>query len=103
VTELLELPEFVYPVFGMCLGHPDQDPEVKPRLPLAVVLKEDSYQDPDALDGIRAYDEELRAYYRTRTGGTKDSCWSAEMKALVGREARPHMRGFLAGRGFTMK
>jgi len=25
------------------------------------------------------------------------------MKALVGREARPHMRGFLADRGFGMK
>ena len=37
VTELLELPELVYPVFGMCLGYPAQDPEVKPRLPLSVV------------------------------------------------------------------
>jgi nitroreductase len=103
VTELLELPESVYPLFGMCLGFPGQDPQVKPRLPLSVVLKEDTYQDPDALDGIRTYDRELREYYRTRTGGQKDSCWSEEMKALVGRESRPHMRGFLAGRGFTMK
>ncbi|MGB1106796.1 MAG: oxygen-insensitive NADPH nitroreductase, partial [Candidatus Puniceispirillaceae bacterium] len=33
VTELLDLPQQVYPVFGLCLGFPDQDPEVKPRLP----------------------------------------------------------------------
>jgi nitroreductase len=102
VAELLELPESVYPVFGMCLGHPDQNPEVKPRLPLDAVLMEDRYQDP-AAPVIEAYDQELRQYYRTRTGGQKDSCWSEEMKALVGKESRPHMRGFLAGRGFTMQ
>ena len=52
---------------------------------------------------IRAYDLQLRDYYRRRSGGAKDSCWSEEMKAVVGREARPHMRAFLAGRGFGMK
>jgi len=29
VAQLLELPELVYPVFGICLGWPDQNPEVK--------------------------------------------------------------------------
>ncbi|MEC7587984.1 MAG: oxygen-insensitive NADPH nitroreductase, partial [Pseudomonadota bacterium] len=43
VTELLDLPQQVYPVFGLCLGHPAQDPEVKPRLPVSVTLKTDSY------------------------------------------------------------
>jgi len=41
VTDLLELPQLVYPVFGMCLGYPAQNPEVKPRLPLSVILKQD--------------------------------------------------------------
>ena len=103
VSELLGLPQLVYPVFGLCLGTPAQDPEVKPRLPLAAVLGEDSYPDAGMLDAIQQYDAEMRAYYRKRTGGTKDSCWSLEMKALVGKEARPHMRAFLAERGFTLK
>jgi nitroreductase len=103
VAELLALPRWVYPVFGLCLGYPDDAPEVKPRLPLATVLKDDAYQDPDALDGIREYDQRLREYYRTRTNGRKDSCWSEEMKGLVGKESRPHMRGFLADRGYLMK
>ena len=103
VTELLDLPRHVYPLFGMCLGYPDQNPELKPRLPLSVVLKEDSYQNADDLEGIKAYDEQIRMYYKNRSGGTKDSCWSEEMRALVGKESRPHMRKFLAERGFTMK
>lgn len=102
VARLLELPVAVYPVFGLCLGWPDQAPEVKPRLPLDVVLKEDAYRDPDSLEGILRYDRELREYYRTRSSSAKDSCWSDEMKALVGKESRPHMRAFLARRGFTM-
>jgi len=102
-TDLLELPDQVYPVFGFCLGYPAQDPEIKPRLPLDVVLKEEHYQDTGDEDGIRQYDERLHQYYRTRTGGTKDSNWTLEMRDLVGKESRPHMRGFLKTRGFTMR
>ena len=65
--------------------------------------KEERYADAADTEGILAYDEQLRKYYRTRTGGTKDSCWTREMKLLVGKESRPHMRGFLKSRGFTMK
>ncbi len=103
VTDLLELPDDVYPVFGMCLGYPDQDPEVKPRLPLDVVFKEERYEDGRDQDRIASYDEEMRQYYRTRTGGTKESSWSEEMAGLVGGERRPHMREFLARRGFELR
>ena len=103
VADLLELPDQVYPVFGLCIGIPDQDPEVKPRLPVEVVLKDDVYDDAGDRERIRAYDETLRAYYRTRTGGTKDSSWTAEMARLVDGERRPHMRGFLAEQGFELR
>jgi nitroreductase len=102
VADLLQLPQAVYPVFGMCLGYPDQAPELKPRLPLTVVLKEDGYGDPGVLAGIEPYDEQMREYYRSRSGGTKDSSWSEELKVLA-TKSRPHMREFLARRGFTMK
>jgi nitroreductase len=102
VADLLQLPQAVYPVFGMCLGYPDQAPELKPRLPLTVVLKEDGYGDPGALAGIEPYDAQMRDYYRSRSGGTKDSSWSEELKVLA-TKSRPHMREFLARRGFTMK
>ena len=103
VSELLQLPENVYPVFGFCIGYPEQDPEIKPRLPLSSVLMQDTYNESALQPGIDAYDEHIRAYYRSRTGGKKDSCWSEEMRALVGKESRPHMRAFLESKGFTMK
>ena len=102
VSELLNLPENVYPVFGLCIGYPEQDPDIKPRLPLDAVLMQDTYN-ADALEpGITAYDEHIALYYRTRTGGKKESTWSEEMRALVGKESRPHMRGFLKSKGFSM-
>ncbi len=103
VADLLRLPDQVYPVFGLCIGIPDQDPEVKPRLPVDVLLKDDVYDDAGDRERIEAYDETLRAYYRTRTGGTKDSSWTEEMARLVDGERRPHMREFLARRGFELR
>ena len=103
VSDLLKLPENVYPVFGFCIGYPDQDPEVKPRLPINAVLMHDTYASEQLAPGINAYDEHIRAYYASRTGGTKDSCWSEEMRALVGKESRPHMRSYLESKGFSMK
>ena len=103
VRSLLDLPDQVYPVFGFCLGFPAQDPELKPRLPLSVVLKEDRYDDTKDKAGILSYDQELQQYYQTRTSGAKRSCWTLEMKALVGKESRPHMKDFLKSCGFSMK
>jgi nitroreductase len=103
VADLLKLPDQVYPVFGMCIGWPDQNPERKPRLPTAVTLKEEVYDDSNDREYIAAYDKRMREYYRTRTHGTKDRAWSEDMSALLGKESRPHMRQFLADRGFTMR
>ena len=103
VTEILGLPQQVYPVFGMCLGYPDQDPEVKPRLPLSVVLKENSYDTDGEAEAIAAYDEDMRAYYAARTDNQKAQGWSEQMAGLLGREGRPHMLGFLQSQGFVKR
>ena len=103
VTEVLGLPQQVYPVFGLCLGYPDQDPEVKPRLPVSVVLKENGYATEGEAASIAAYDEEMRAYYAARTSNQKAQGWSEQMAGLLGREGRPHMLEFLRAQGFIKR
>lgn len=103
VVELLQLPQQVYPVFGLCLGYPAHDPQVKPRLPLDAVLMKDVYDESNQAELVRQYDAQVREYYKTRTGGKKDSSWSEEMKVLVGKESRPHMKDFLTDQGFGTK
>ena len=103
MTELLELPDQVFPLFGMCLGWPDQDPELKPRLPLSVTLKEETYDESADAAGIAEYDAKMRDYYLARTGGKLDRVWTADMSALLGKESRPFMRSYLASQGMATR
>ena len=103
VSELLELPGGVYPVFGLCLGYPAQDPEVKPRLPVSVILKQDRYNEAGDREAIEDYDSAVREYYASRTGGGHGISWSEQVSVLLSEKSRPHMRGFLAEQGFTFK
>lgn len=103
VTDALSLPQLVYPVFGMCLGYPDQDPEVKPRLPLEVVLKQDRYDDSTDAELIATYDQTVRTYYQQRTGGQKEMSWSEQISTMLRKEARPHMLSFLQSRGYLRR
>ena len=102
-AELLDLPAQVYPVFGMCIGWPDQDPEVKPRLPMSVVMKENSYSIDGEAEAIAAYDGEMRNYYTTRSANIKIQGWSEQMAGLLSKESRLHMRAFLESKGFLKR
>lgn len=65
VTELLELPQHVLPLFGLCLGWPADNPDIKPRMPAAMLVHENRYQPLDnAL--LAEYDEQLAHYYLSR-------------------------------------
>lgn len=43
LDQMLALPEYVVPLFGIAVGVPDQQPEIKPRLPLEAVYFENRY------------------------------------------------------------
>lgn len=103
ISEILRLPKYVYPVFGFCVGYAEQDPDIKPRLPLEAILKEDFYDDSRDAELVAAFDETMRDYYAKRTGGTKDTTWSEQLKPLFTSKLRPHMRSFLQAQGFEMK
>ena len=103
VTELLGLPQQVYPVFGLCLGHPAQDPEVKPRMPVGVILKENTYSTDGEEEAIAAYDEDMRTYYANRSANIKVQGWSDQMAGLLAKERRPHMLEFLRSQGFLIR
>lgn len=56
VTELLKLPKHVLPLFGLCLGWPADNPDLKPRLPASILVHENSYQPLDK-EALAQYDE----------------------------------------------
>jgi FMN reductase (NADPH) len=103
LSELLNLPELVYPVFGMCLGVPDQEPGIRPRLPVEAVLHRNGYNEERIQEPVQAYDQTMQRYLSERTGGKRDTPWSQIMADRLAEPIRLHMREFLSGKGFMKK
>ncbi|SDL20459.1 nitroreductase [Franzmannia pantelleriensis] len=101
ISDLLSLPDHVFPVFGLCLGYPAQEPDVKPRLPVEAVLMENTYREDSA--PVATFDATMHTYYSERSGGNKNTDWSHNLTPLFETKLRPHMRDFLVKRGFEMK
>ena len=100
VCRLLDIPDGAYPVFGMCLGYPDQDIPTKPRLPVNIVLHQDRYDLQKTEQGLKDYDDRVQAYYAARSEKLKDRTWTSGMAEFAGQKVRPHMKDFLASKGF---
>ncbi|WP_298769655.1 oxygen-insensitive NADPH nitroreductase [uncultured Shewanella sp.] len=103
VSELLAMPSHVIPLFGLCLGYPDQNPEIKPRLPQSLVVHQESYQPELNRQVLSDYDEQTREYYRHRTQGAKDMSWSEQITTALNKEARPFMKDFINKKGFSTR
>jgi FMN reductase [NAD(P)H] len=76
VTKELNLPKYVIPICGLCVGYPDDDPGIKPRLPMSAVCFEGKYDTEKAKSGIDEYDETLKNYLSKRESNARDSNWS---------------------------
>ena len=68
LIDVLNLPEYTYPVLGLAIGKPDQNPTVKPRMPRTMQFFENTHPaDADGvLDQLPAFDEEVHRYYDLR-------------------------------------
>lgn len=103
VSELLGLPELVYPIFGMCVGYPDGATGLRPRLPLEAVLHRNHYNAEATVEQVKTYDKVSSDYMRERTHGAKDTPWSVIMAERLAQPARLHMKEFLLSKGFLKR
>ena len=104
VCDLLELPEQVYPVFGMCLGWPATTNAVKPRFPVQTILHKDRYLLGPVAAQVDSYDQQMQAYYQSRGSNQRVAAtWSAQTAAAVQKKQRPHMLKFLQTRGLLLR
>lgn len=103
VCDLLQIPQHVYPVFGMCLGYPEKVNATKPRLPLSLVFKEDAYSTDEDENHLKEYDELISNYYKERTNNKRSNTWTEGIATFLKEKQRPHMKDFLHSKGFEMK
>lgn len=103
MIELLHLPRYTFPLLGMKIGIPAEDPELKPRLPHALAVGTDSYPQLSPKT-IADYDTTVRNYYHKRSWNQRDTDYSQSMVAHL--EADMHHRDdigkILAAQGFEL-
>jgi len=103
VCEALSLPELVYPVFGMCVGVPDQEPSYRPRLPMQAVFHQNAYNAEQVAQGIQQYDDTMYQYYQERTNGQTLTTWSKGIADKYAKPGRAHIMPFLKARGYRFE
>ncbi len=103
VADCLDLPELVYPAFGLCLGWPAARNDTKPRLPVDAILHQDRYDARRIPETVDAYDRRMRDYYAKRSSAPKKSGWSEQTAKTVQSKKREHMLAFLQARGFLKR
>ncbi|MEO0511408.1 MAG: NADPH-dependent oxidoreductase [Planctomycetota bacterium] len=103
VDAVLGTPEGVYPLFGLCVGRPDEEPSRRPRLPVDAVLMEETYDSDDrVLAKLDEYDATYRAYLADRGAPSEDG-WSQRMAQKYPTPSRPDLAAFYAGKGADLR
>jgi FMN reductase (NADPH) len=98
VDALLELPAGVLPLYGLCVGVPDQEPGQRPRLRHEAVLFEERYPSDDEMRAhIAEYDERMRSYYEQR--GKPGYDWSGGLARRFRKKTREHLAAFYRDKG----
>lgn len=98
VIKALNLPERTFPLLGVLVGHPDQNPTLKPRLPQEFTVATDSYPRFENLHAALAdYDEVVRQYYDLRDASRPVDSFThqIEVKPGLGRAEQEAIREVL--------
>lgn len=85
LIEALRLPEFTYPVLGLAIGKPDQEPALKPRMPRSMQFFENTYPTDDAevLEPLADFDETVHRYYDLRNTERPVDAFSDQIAAVA--------------------
>ena len=71
----LNLPKYVVPMLGLCVGYPAEEPGQKPRLPKEAVCFEEKYNF-DLTRLLKQYDEQYAVYLRKRPWNSRVGDWT---------------------------
>jgi nitroreductase len=105
VAELLGLPKGVFVVCGLALGVPREHPDLKPKQPTSLVFHRNRYrEDNDRMtEELEKYDETVKEYNRTRSGGTTDNDWVAHILDYYRHAMEYRIKDYLRDQGYDIK
>jgi nitroreductase/FMN reductase [NAD(P)H] len=111
VTPLLSLPPGVYPVAGLTVGWPEFRRPVSMRLPPAVVVHREQYDDSAMLEEVAAYDQRRHAREPVAASALKNNDvypprdgvgWSENVARQLSVPERFGFAAYLKTRGFDL-
>jgi len=111
LAELLALPAGVFPVAGLCVGYPSQTGWSSMRLPPALTVHTDRYDDRDLPAQLEAYDRRREARHATprenqryvdRYGYTEPYGWSEDKARQYSVPERHNFGPFVRRQGFAL-
>ncbi|MHC4992839.1 MAG: NADPH-dependent oxidoreductase [Planctomycetota bacterium] len=98
VDRLLALPEGIFPLYGLCVGVPGEEPMPRPRLPVEAVCFDDrSPHDDQMLQHLERYDDDYRSYLEQR--GARPGRWSDAMVSKFTEVRRTELASYYLGKG----
>jgi FMN reductase (NADPH) len=98
VDRMLELPEGVYPLFGLCVGVPDETPSKRPRLDPQALWFEGRYPtDEETRDWIAEHDDRAARYYADR--GAPGRTWTGGLLRKITRRLRESVLPYYRSKG----
>ncbi|RKQ37321.1 oxygen-insensitive NADPH nitroreductase [Oceanobacillus halophilus] len=104
VSELLNLPDHVVPLFGIAVGYPDDNPEIKPRFPLDIVYHENQYaNDEEQRQLLSDFDIELKAYYEKRSTNRRVDTWKDQMIRKYTKSLRMDVTSFVQNKNLNKR
>ena len=111
VSDVLGLPDGVFPIAGLTAGYPSQPGFANQRLPQSVVVHRDRYDDSNLDSDVDAYDRLRHEIFplpperqrRVDKFGALEFCgWSENVARQLSEPERPGFRNFLLSRGFDL-
>jgi nitroreductase/FMN reductase [NAD(P)H] len=90
LCRMLALPDWTFPVAGLCAGYPAESGRITPRLPLDVTVHVDRYDESGVRERIDAYDRRRHALLPYRRQRYSDRYPDAEFYGWSEDKARQY-------------
>jgi nitroreductase/FMN reductase [NAD(P)H] len=109
IGEWLALPQRVIPFAGLCIGWPQSDGQISPRLPLSATVHDNAFRDEGWQAAIDAYDrrrDALQPYRQQlhvdRYGRAELNGWSEQKARQYSVPLRADFGAFVRAKGFRL-
>ena len=110
LSRMLALPDWVFPVAGLCVGYPAETGRISPRLPLEVTVHVDRYDETGIREKIDAYDRRRHALqpyrkqrYADRYAAADFYGWSEDKARQYSVSERADFGAFIRSKRFSLE